>query len=148
MKIKRKILTSDCVALSRIARLRGDKSICPPVLQGMLVPSATQGILYEHEIEGVAHPIAFCVWTKSKRNACLSVNAIHHHIEYDGVVLCQMMLGHIMRTLSPTYSSLVLDVDINDDELIAACHGMGFTNDSQVACAAGTWLEFRYGIRV
>lgn len=145
--LKRPILAADCLALARIARLCGDKSITPIELQWHIKNTKAQSLLYEHEIDGVAHPVAWCLYEKSRRHRTLLTGPMFCHLEYDGTILYQLMLGHIMRLVSPKYPTVTLDgIESTNAELIQAATGLGFWNVANTVCGGKTWLEFRYGV--
>ena len=145
--LKRPILSTDCLALAKIARLSGDRSVTPIMLQWWIKQKQVDGILFEHEIDSVAHPIAWCIYRRSQRERAFMVDAIYCHIEYDGSILYQMLLGHVMRLVSPKYPMVILEgVEATNDDLIQALHGLGFWNVASSVLSNQTWLEFRYGI--
>ncbi len=144
--IKRPILSADCLELAKIARLAGDRTVTPIELRWWIRKKNVQGILYEHEINGVAHPVAWCVYQRNSRERALMVEIIHCHLEYDAVTFYQLMAGHIMRQTSPKYPLVIFEgVESTDADLIQALHGLGFWNVSSTVCGNKTWLQFRYG---
>ena len=146
--LKRPILSTDCLALAKIARLSGDKTVTPIELQWWIKQKRVQGLLYEHEVDGVAHPIAWCVYQRNQRERAFMVDIIHCHIEYDAVMLYQLLVGHIMRQVSPKYPLVIFEgVEATNDDLIQALLGLGFWNVASSVCREQTWLEFRYGVR-
>lgn len=147
--LKRPILQADCLALARMARLSGDKTITPTWLQWITGKKNTQSLLYEHEIEGVAHPIAWCLWAKEKESYAIVIGPMICHLEYDGHVLYQLMLCHIIRETSPMYPLVMLEgVQSTNDDLIVAAHGIGFYCESSTVVNSVSYLNFRYGADV
>ena len=146
--LKRPILSTDCLALAKIARLSGDKTVTPIQLQWWIKQKRVQGLLYEHEIDGVAHPIAWCGWHRDQHERALMVDMIFCHLDYDAVLHYQMLLGHIMRQVSPKYPMVILEgVEATNDDLIQALLGLGFWNVASSVLSNQTWLEFRYGVQ-
>ena len=145
IKIKRPILQSDCQALGHIAK-HDDKTLTPFVLQYMLRRKMTSGILYEHEIDGVAHPVAFMVYTRRPSHRDVLVNSIHCHLEYCGGELYPMLLGVLMRKLTPKYSSITIEVNAKQQDLIDALEKMRFGLRNESTWSSGVYLEFSYGI--
>lgn len=147
--ISRPILDADCAALARMARLSGDKTISPTWLHWVTGKPHTQSMLYEHEIDGVAHPIAWCLWGKEKAMRSINIGPMICHLEYDGHVLYQLMLGHIIRTTSPMYPSVLLEgVRADNDELTIAAQGIGFCCESSSVINGVAYLNFRFGVEV
>jgi len=144
--IKRPILSTDCLALARIARLAGDDTVTPTELRWWIKQRRVSGILYEHEIDGAAHPIAWCVYQRNKHERAIMVDIMYCHLEYDAVMLYQLMTGHIMRLTTPRYPLVIFEgVESTDEDLIQALHGLGFWNVASTVCGSQSWLEFRYG---
>ena len=145
LKLKRPILRSDCQALCYIAK-HDDRTLTPMVLQYMMRQKRTSGILYEHEIDGVAHPIAFMVYTRRPAHRDILVNTIHCHLEYCGGELYPLLLGVLMRRLTPKYSSIAIEVNAKQEELVQAVQQMRFALRDTKTWNSGTFLEFSYGI--
>ena len=145
LKLKRPILRSDCQALCHIAK-HDDKTLTPMVLEYMMRQKRTNGILYEHEIDGVAHPIAFMVYTRRPAHRDILVNTIHCHLEYCGGELYPLLLGVLMRRLTPKYSSIAIEFNAKQAELVHAVQQMRFALRDTKTLNSGTFLEFSYGI--
>lgn len=145
--LKRPILAGDCFSLACITRMSGD-IITPIEMQFHIRDKRTETLLYEHEIDGVAHPIAFATWSRNNREQAIVLQTIYCHLEYDGVVLYQLLLGHIMRLVTPRHRFVILEgVESDDTELIEAANGIGFWNTGSTVCGKQTWLEFRWGMQ-
>lgn len=145
--LKRPILSSDCFSLACITRMNGD-TITPIEMRFHICDKHVESLLYEHEIEGVAHPIAFATWGRSNKEQAIFIKTLFCHLEYDGTVLYQLLLGHIMRLVTPRHRFIILEgVESDDCELIEACHGLGFWNTGSTVFNGKTWLEFRWGMQ-
>lgn len=146
--LKRPILSGDCLALANITRMCGD-TITPVEMQFHIRDKRIESLLYEHEIEGVAHPIAFTTWNRNNREQAIIIQTIYCHLEYDGAVMYQLLLAHVMRLVTPRHRFVLLEgVEQDDSELIEAANGLGFWNTGSTVCGKQTWLEFRYGADV
>lgn len=146
--LKRPILSGDCLALANITRMCGD-TITSIEMQFHVRDKRIQSLLYEHEIEGVAHPIAFCTWGRCNKNEAIFIKTLFCHLEYDGAVLYQLLLAHVMQLVTPRHRCVIVEgVEVDDTELIEACQGLGFWNTGSTVFNGKTWLEFRYGADV
>lgn len=143
--LKRPILSGDCLALAQISRMCGD-TITPIEMQWHIKHKKIETLLYEHEIDGVAHPIAFATWSRKDRQRAIMIQTLFCHLEYDGAVMYQLLLGHIMRLVTPRHRFVILEgVESDDTELIEAANGLGFWCVGSTVFDGKTWLEFQYG---
>ena len=146
--LKRPILSGDCLALAHITRMCGD-TITPIEMQWHIKHKHIESLLYEHEIDGVAHPIAFATWIRKDRERAIFIQTMFCHLEYDGVAMYENLLSHAMRLVTPRHRFVILEgVESDDSELIEAANNLGFWNTGSTVFNGKTWLEFRYGVEV
>ena len=148
MIIKRPMLSTDCRALSRLTKMMKSDPVSECDLTWHIGQKNVSGILYEHEIEGVAHPVAFVTWARRAKAKDLLITSFACHLEYDGGKLYPMLLGHVMRRLSPKYSAVTLEINADEKELVDALFSMGFTSVHSTVFSGKNWIEFSYGVRV